>query len=118
MDIKEIRRENLRKWVAQNGVPKKEKSLFSQLLGGSSFGERLARRLEEQYKMGAMFLDGESIGFGEGKDAPPVEAAEATRLLTLYWQSTKTGREQIMDSAEIAQKIATRGSRSASNDPQ
>ena len=57
MDIIEIRRENLRRWIAQHGTPVKEKSLFSQLKANGSFGERVARRLEEQYKMGAGFLD-------------------------------------------------------------
>ncbi len=66
MDIKDIRRENLRRWVAEHGRPTAEKSLFSQLLGGSgSFGERVARRLEQDYKMGAGFLDTQA-----NKDAP------------------------------------------------
>lgn len=58
MDIKEIRRANLRAWVAVHGTPQKEKSYFSQLLSGlSSFGERSARRLERDYKMGEFYLD-------------------------------------------------------------
>lgn len=57
MDIIEIRRENLRRWVAEHGTPAKEKSLFSQLKSNGSFGEKVARRLEEQYKMGSGFLD-------------------------------------------------------------
>ena len=57
MDIVETRRENLRRWVAEHGTPAKEKSLFSQLKANGSFGERVARRLEEQYKMGAGYLD-------------------------------------------------------------
>jgi SOS-response transcriptional repressor LexA len=57
MDIVEIRRANLRRWVAENGTPPKEKSLFSQLKANGSFGERVARRLETQYKMGPGWLD-------------------------------------------------------------
>lgn len=58
MNIKEIRQINLRHWVAMHGTPPKEKSFFSQLLGGtSSFGERAARRIEATYKMGNMYLD-------------------------------------------------------------
>lgn len=57
MDIVEIRRENLRRWVAKNGTPAKEKSLFSQLKANGSFGERVARRLEQQYGMGDGYLD-------------------------------------------------------------
>lgn len=56
--MKNIRRENLRKWIAKNGVPTKEKSYFSQLINGvSPFGEKSARRLEHDYKMGKMYLD-------------------------------------------------------------
>lgn len=57
MDITEIRRENLRRWVAEHGTPAKERSLFSQLKANGSFGERVARRLEADYKMGDGFLD-------------------------------------------------------------
>lgn len=57
MEIVEIRRDNLRRWVAEHGTPAKEKSLFSQLKSTGSFGERVARRLEEQYGMGHGYLD-------------------------------------------------------------
>lgn len=57
MDIVEIRRENLRRWVAEHGTPAKEKSLFSQLKSSGSFGEKVARRLEEAYRMGTGYLD-------------------------------------------------------------
>jgi hypothetical protein len=57
MDIVEIRRENLRRWIEKNGTPPKERSLFSQLKADGSFGERVARRLEEQYRMGSGYLD-------------------------------------------------------------
>jgi hypothetical protein len=57
MDIIEIRRQNLRRWVAEHGTPPNEKSLFSQLKANGSFGEKVARRLEEQYGMGAGYLD-------------------------------------------------------------
>ena len=60
MDIIETRRENLRRWVAEHGTPPAEKSLFSQLKANGSFGERVARRLETQYKMGAGYLDRDS----------------------------------------------------------
>lgn len=57
MDIQDIRRANLRHWTGAHGVPNKEKSYFSQLLGGASFGERAARRLEADYGMGDRYLD-------------------------------------------------------------
>jgi hypothetical protein len=60
MDIQETRRANLVRWLEDHSVPPREKSLFSQLKGGSSFGERVARRLERDYGMGDGYLDGES----------------------------------------------------------
>lgn len=57
MNITDTRRINLSRWVAKNGIPAKEKSLFSQLKGDGSFGEKVARRLEKSYKMGDGFLD-------------------------------------------------------------
>lgn len=57
MDIQEIRRANLKAWVEQNGVPAAEKSYFSQVLGGASFGERAARRIETTYRMAPGYLD-------------------------------------------------------------
>ena len=56
--LKAIRTNQLHKWVEVNGIPQKEKSLFSQIFNGkSSFGERLARRLEADYGMPQGFLD-------------------------------------------------------------
>lgn len=57
MDIQDIRRKNLATWLQTHSVPPGEKSLFSQLKGGGSFGERLARRLESDYGMDCGYLD-------------------------------------------------------------
>ncbi|WP_152494988.1 hypothetical protein [Paraburkholderia kururiensis] len=58
MDIQDIRRANLRRWLDTHSAPIAEKSLFSQLKSGvGSFGERVARRLERTYGMGDGFLD-------------------------------------------------------------
>lgn len=56
----------MRRWVAEHGTPPKEKSLFSQLKSTGSFGERVARRLEDQYRMGYGFLDRASGGVQPG----------------------------------------------------
>lgn len=88
MDIVETRRENLRRWVAEYGTPSKEKSLFSQLKSNGSFGERVARRLEDQYRMGAGYLDRPVFGLppeqgddGFIMDAPPflIDGARGVR---------------------------------------
>lgn len=58
MTIQDIRRANLRAWVDANGTPPKEKSYFSQVLSGiAPLGERAARRLEKDYRMGTGYLD-------------------------------------------------------------
>lgn len=57
MDIIETRRENLKRWVAKNGTPVKERSLFGQLKTNGSFGEKVARRVERDYRMGNGWLD-------------------------------------------------------------
>lgn len=63
MTIQETRRANLRAWVQQNGAPSKEKSYFSQVLSGTApIGERAARRLERDYRMGEGFLDAPQNG--------------------------------------------------------
>lgn len=57
-DIEKIRRSNLKRWAENNSIPEKEKSYFSQLINGkTSFGEKAARRLENEYSMGGFFLD-------------------------------------------------------------
>jgi phage repressor protein C with HTH and peptisase S24 domain len=63
VDIQEIRRQNLRKWLGDNPAPAKEKSYFSQLLtGAASFGEKAARRIERDYGIAPNNLDSISAG--------------------------------------------------------
>lgn len=54
----ENRRARLRQWFSTRSVPASEKSYISQLMRGkASFGEKAARRLETDYKMGEKYLD-------------------------------------------------------------
>lgn len=100
MDITDIRRANLRRWIAEHGTPPKEKSLFSQLKSTGSFGEKVARRLEDQYKMGEGFLD---VPGAEVADAPEaanlpesmrltIETARELRLITVYRLANERNR--------------------------
>ena len=92
MDIVETRRENLRRWVAKNGTPAKEKSLFSQLKGLGSFGEKVARRLEAKYGMGAGYLDAvdapvpqkDSVALGDERQRDYEKAMGLARLTIIY----------------------------------
>lgn len=78
MDIQDTRRANLMRWLETHSVPAKEKSLFSQLKGTGSFGERVARRLEIDYGMGVGFLDSGAPGNSSntGQKHPLSDAAK------------------------------------------
>jgi hypothetical protein len=113
MNITEKRRENLRRWIAANGTPEKERSLFSQLKADASFGERVARRLEEEYRMGAGYLDqdpdgpsaattSESRQDGMDADAANDLLRRATELLETYRLADPAGRRRI---DAVAQRV-------------
>lgn len=124
-EIISTRRANLRAWVAKHGTPQSEKSYFSQLMNSGSFGERAARRLERDYKMGEMFLDKpQGLTAGEQGEMPPpspdvpVDRTELTRvndlelrLLTLFREKTERGKATIMMQAEVAEKSKLSGIR-------
>lgn len=60
-ELKTIRINNLKKWFEDRTLPQKDKSLISQLMSGkASFGEKVSRRLEEEYGMGVGYLDGQN----------------------------------------------------------
>lgn len=74
MSIQDTRRANLRAWAQKHGTPSKEKSYFSQILSGTSpIGERAARRLERDYRMGEGFLDAEGPTVAEASWQPAPE---------------------------------------------
>lgn len=75
-----LRRKKLIQWVAINGTPQNEKSLFSQLKGIGSFGEKVARRLEADYKMGYRYLDTEDAPPSSNK---PMSSSDLGRVLSL-----------------------------------
>jgi hypothetical protein len=113
MDIQDTRRENLRIWAKENGVPSDEKSYFSQLFGGASFGERAARRLERDYKMGDGYLDRAISSEQTVRLVPPatppateesMTSDEFIELTVLYWNATKKGRDFIIKSARRAER--------------
>lgn len=57
-ELQILRAINLKRWFAGKTIPNKEKSYISQLINGkSSFGEKSARRLENDYGMPEFYLD-------------------------------------------------------------
>ncbi|WP_426110996.1 LexA family protein [Massilia sp. PWRC2] len=97
MDIIEIRRANLRRWLATNGTPTKEKSLFSQLKGVGSFGEKVARRLEAQYRMGDGWLDRIPEGLDAVFDENVTSASVGARAIPVI-SAVQAGAMRDMDS--------------------
>jgi hypothetical protein len=93
MDIQDIRRANLARWLETHSVPPKEKSLFSQLKGTGSFGERVARRLEKDYGMGVGFLDTGTPADSSNRGQNPPLSAEAERLIQCVARLDKAGKE-------------------------
>lgn len=93
MDIQDIRRANLARWLETHSVPPREKSLFSQLKGTGSFGERVARRLELDYGMGVGFLDAndDADSSNTGQNTPL--SSEAERLIQCVTRLDKAGKE-------------------------
>jgi hypothetical protein len=121
MDIVETRRENLRRWIRKNGTPKNEKSMFSQLKGTASFGEKIARRLEDAYGMGAGYLDTPNAPVAVV--APPadtdleamlkltIQTAEEMRVLITYRRSGPDGKDIINGAVESALGLIREGAR-------
>jgi transcriptional regulator with XRE-family HTH domain len=70
IELAAIRQERLKEWFAPRIMPPKEKTYLSQLIRGKiALGERLARRLERDYRMPTGYLNGsppkEAQSFGE-----------------------------------------------------
>lgn len=58
MKTTDIRRLRLKEWYSTRSIPESEKSYISQLINGkASFGEKAARRLENDYQMPSGYLD-------------------------------------------------------------
>lgn len=91
MDIQDTRRSNLRRWTDAHGVPSKEKSYFSQLLGGASFGERAARRLEAAYGMGERYLDQPLPDLDPAVTRPTELSSSALALTNAICDADKAG---------------------------
>ncbi|MCP1121556.1 hypothetical protein [Robbsia andropogonis] len=108
MKIQDIRRARLKQWLESNPVPSAEKSYFSQLLGGASFGERAARRLEADYGMGALYLDSTL----PETPAPDAEALSpmATALIGEIKKADKRGISQAALAAITSLVREVRGS--------
>lgn len=84
MDIQDTRRANLAEWLKTHSVPRQEKSLFSQLKKETtSFGEKVARRLESDYGMAVGYLDRatEDNTNSENREEKPPLSGEAERLI-------------------------------------
>ncbi|MHA0949528.1 hypothetical protein [Enterobacter ludwigii] len=92
MDTKEIRRKRLAEWFSEKTLPEKEKSYLSQLINGkASFGERAARRIENDYGMPAGYLDKQ---FYDPERPPRPYDARHEELLDLFDKLAEWEKEQ------------------------
>lgn len=118
MDIEDIRRARLADWFKDRSIPPKEKSYISQLVNKKSpFGEKAARRLEDQYGMGERYLDktseeerGELDRFLRGVGIGYVKAEVISELILLFSQSSPTGQKAILNLARSAAEESLRNS--------
>lgn len=118
MHIYDIRRANLRKWFATRSIPPERKSHISQLLkDGNPFGERAARRLEEDQGMTPMSLDApEATGAApQSGVAPSLQSAgpdvlrQAIELLELFQSTDDRGRADMLRLAKTIYQPAIQG---------
>ncbi|AWK15085.1 hypothetical protein SK355_00770 [Candidatus Fukatsuia symbiotica] len=84
MEMKEIRRQRLKKWFENRPLPQREKSYFSQIINGkASFGERAARRIERAYGMEYGYLD-MHIDTNQCANSPVVLSQRQKILLDMF----------------------------------
>lgn len=100
MNVQERRRRRLLRWADENGVPPKERSLFSQIKSGTTtIGEKLARRLEREYRLGDGYLD--FADEGEAQEPPPEPLPptlkDVAELIALYGQLPADYRPMILN---------------------
>lgn len=87
----ENRRARLRLWFSDKSIPPKEKSYLSQLMKGKApFGEKAARRLETDYRMGGGYLDAPTgqqdlSFFSAGKGSELLPSPDTTPALLLAY---------------------------------
>lgn len=102
----EVRRMQLKAWFADKSLPEKEKSYLSQLINGkSSFGERAARRIENDYGMPSGYLDED----GEQGDKRPNEVVLTSDELQLikFYRSfpDSTKKEMLIEFESMYEKF-------------
>lgn len=84
MDIREIRRQRLKEWFSNRPLPKREVSYISQLINGkSSFGEKAATRIENDYGMPQGYLS-QPLNDQDGPPSIEVSNAQEAKLLSLF----------------------------------
>lgn len=96
MDIREIRRQRLKEWFADKPLPKKEMSYISQLINGkSSFGEKAASRIENEYGMPGGYLS-QPYGGQEDTSSLSVSGKQEEKLLRLFRELPDSEKEHMV----------------------
>lgn len=108
MEMKNIRKANLRRWFASRPIPEQEKSYLSQLqTGKASFGEKAARRLEGTYGMPVGYLDKEPAEQELPGSNSPRELSQSF-ICTMAWPfATLTPEQWLSIPMEIRATLET-----------
>lgn len=103
--IAATRRNNLAKWFSKRPIPAAEKSYLSQLIRGKApFGEKAARRLENQYGMGDGYLDKDvdNAVTGGGTENSYSLSPQAIKLISVISRLDQAGgMEDVLTAAEL-----------------
>ncbi|CAI1514849.1 transcriptional repressor DicA [Serratia quinivorans] len=96
MDIREIRRQRLKEWFSDKPLPKREMSYISQLINGkSSFGEKAASRIENEYGMPSGYL---SQPYDGQEETPSISISgkQEEKLLSLFRELPDSEKEHMV----------------------
>jgi transcriptional regulator with XRE-family HTH domain len=97
MDIREIRRQRLKEWFSNKPLPKREVSYISQLINGkSSFGEKAATRIENDYGMPPGYLS-QPLNDQDGPPSIEVSSAQEAKLLSLFREMPESEKEHMVN---------------------
>ena len=97
------------KWLLTHAAPPAEKSTFTQLKKRTlAFGEKLARRLRDEYGIPGIFTDGANKNPGSSGSSP-----KELQLLEVFSNLSEDQKDLVMGHAELLLKL--KNSKNASN---
>jgi hypothetical protein len=124
MDIQELRRQQLREWIKFNhesvvmrfaaAINKPQPQVADMLSGRKSFGEKVARQIEQLAKMPPMYLDTPPGGLAVREPTLGYHGVQLTRagaLLAAEWEKLDVAKRLKFETkilAEVAKGVRSR----------